>query len=256
MFELAEAPPTPEAANGLGNFLAIGRRLVQLAQEAGLESHHRVLDVGCGSGRVAAALANVLDRGTYVGIDVDANRIAWAASHIPLDNFRFSVVDVWNGAYGPGASRPLPLRKRWRRSRRTTTARVDGFRFPYPHAEFDFCIATSLYTHLRPDDTALYLQETGRVLKPGGTSFATFFLIDDYAQAAIENGRAEWLKAPWENDTWVADATRPEIAIGYSEGRVGAAHRESELTIQEIRQGSWCGRPDPTDYQDIVISRR
>jgi SAM-dependent methyltransferase len=64
---LTEAPPSGEAPHGLEAFLAVGTRLVERMEEAGLEGTDRVLDIGCGSGRIATALANVLTTGRYDG---------------------------------------------------------------------------------------------------------------------------------------------------------------------------------------------
>ena len=62
----------------------------------------RVLDVGCGAGRVAAPLARYLGPdGSYEGFDNNAERIAWCNEHIAglHPQMRFSVADVYSGQY-------------------------------------------------------------------------------------------------------------------------------------------------------------
>jgi cyclopropane fatty-acyl-phospholipid synthase-like methyltransferase len=236
-FTLTEAPSSGEARNGLEEFLAVGNRLAELMVEAGLEDTDRVLDIGCGSGRIAASLANVLTTGRYEGFDVDKSRIAWAKAHIELPQFTFRHVKVKNAMYS-------------RRSRK----RGSDFTFPYPDGSFDFAIATSLFTHLAPDDAAHYLRETARVLDTGGTLFATFFIVDEFALAEVRAGHTQWLREERPDGAWVHDPAKPEIAIGFPPEWLEKTMLDAGLTIDAIRFGSWSGREAPVDYQDIVIA--
>lgn len=95
----------------------------------------RLLDCGCGPGRITAGLAEAVAPGTAIGIDagsaaIDAARSAEAAT----GNLRFAVADV------------LAL--------------------PFPDAAFDAVFAHALLQHLR--DPLAALREMRRVLKPGG----------------------------------------------------------------------------------------
>jgi len=58
----------------------------------------RVLDIGCGSGRVAVPLTGYLCAGFYEGFDVDAEMIAWCRREIGAryTAFGFEVIDVTN----------------------------------------------------------------------------------------------------------------------------------------------------------------
>jgi len=51
------------------------------------------------------------------------------------------------------------------------------FTFPYEDDSFDLVFGLSLFTHLLPADLERYLHETRRVLRPGGRSLYTFFLL-------------------------------------------------------------------------------
>src|SRR5262245_29313177 len=77
---------------GDSDFLATGAELVGLAGTyGGVRDDSRVLDVGCGIGRLARALVAVLDPeagGAYVGFDPVAEAIAWCAARYPA-HFRF-----------------------------------------------------------------------------------------------------------------------------------------------------------------------
>jgi trans-aconitate methyltransferase len=57
----------------------------------------RVLDVGCGDGKITAEIAGRVPRGSVLGVDPSQNMIAFASSHFGptvLPNLRFEVADV------------------------------------------------------------------------------------------------------------------------------------------------------------------
>ena len=129
-----------------------------------------MLDVGCGIGRMARVLTTVLrPPGTYDGFDVAPSGIEWCRRHYrdqPVP-FRFTHVDLVNATYNPRAE-----------------ATASSFRFPYDDESFDLVIATSVFTHLLPEESSNYLSEIGRVLAPAGRLFSTWFLLDSDASRA------------------------------------------------------------------------
>src|SRR2546422_9974162 len=77
------------------SYTAAGARFLDTAASRGLQPHHRVLDLGCGVGRVAVALAGYLGaRGSYGGIDVHKGSIRICQDNIrqKLGNFQFTRV--------------------------------------------------------------------------------------------------------------------------------------------------------------------
>src|SRR5690606_11444566 len=92
-------PPAGIHDVGDGDFDAIGREFLwNLVHHAGLQPGHRVLDIGCGVGRLAIPLTAFLDpvRGSYVGFDVAAGAIRWCQDEIAsrYGNFSFRAVDL------------------------------------------------------------------------------------------------------------------------------------------------------------------
>lgn len=72
--ETPKGPVPPESlllGVGPGDYLETGRRTFALLEKlAGLRASVRVLDVGCGLGRIAWTLAGKLEgRGSYTGLD-------------------------------------------------------------------------------------------------------------------------------------------------------------------------------------------
>src|SRR5207253_9490301 len=62
-----------------------------------LEGSERVLDIGCGDGRITAEIAAGVPRGSVLGVDPSHAMIAFASSHFALPirpNLRFEVADA------------------------------------------------------------------------------------------------------------------------------------------------------------------
>ncbi len=68
-----------------------------------LAGNERVLDVGCGDGKVTAAIAGRVANGSILGIDPSHRMISYAREHLAVRNLAFAVADV----------RALPLRSRF-----------------------------------------------------------------------------------------------------------------------------------------------
>ena len=77
-----------------GEFYRVGEDIVvRLRREAGLGPSSRVLDIGCGLGRVAYPLARELGPdGSYDGIDTNKEYIEWCAKALGLDPQRVPLV--------------------------------------------------------------------------------------------------------------------------------------------------------------------
>ncbi len=238
-------PPRRAMFVGPGDFRAVGDELLGLlVDQAQLRPDERVLDVGCGIGRLARPLTGYLSpAGRYTGFDVVPAGIEWCRERIAprFPNFRFELADVRNAAYNPGGD-----------------ADAATYRFPYPDACFDLAAATSLFTHLTPAAAANYLRETARVLAPGGRLLATFFVLDDEARAALADGRADQrFPQPLDAGAWTGDPATPEHVVAYEPAWIEQALAAAGLTPRlPFGGGSWCGRAAARTYQDVVVADR
>jgi SAM-dependent methyltransferase len=195
------------------HYLGSGRRFLEAARARGLEPHHRVLDLGCGVGRFAVALAGFLDRrGSYVGVDVNRRSIRICREHIgsKLANFSFIHIGLFNTEYNPRADH-----------------RADEFRFPFKRKSFDFVFSNSLFTHLVPDDAEQYLMEIGRVLRPGGRTMNTMFLLNDESLAALDapDSRQGPTREFGGGIARVKDLENPEAWIAFDERFIRCLHK-------------------------------
>jgi SAM-dependent methyltransferase len=182
----------------------------------------RILDVGCGCGRIARALAQ--DRRLreleirYTGMDIDRASIEWCQRHItPVnENFRFYQADCVNRSYNPNGG----------------TA-ADAYIFPHPDASFDFILLTSVMTHLLEHDMLHYLAEVSRMLAPGGVTYASFFLFESLDLAAAGAARNR-IRFPFRVDhSAVNRPDYPTNAVAYEERYVRRAAEQLGLAIIE-----------------------
>jgi SAM-dependent methyltransferase len=250
-----ELPLPPEhlrqLVGGSAAFELVGRRMTAYFRDfAGLKPDERVLDVGCGSGRMAAPLTQYLSsKGSYEGFDIVPEAIEWCQRNIGsrYPNFRFQLADIANGRYNPAGA----------------TAAED-YRFPYRDQSFDFVALTSLFTHLLPAGLHRYLVEIGRVTRPGARVFATFFLLNQKSKARLEAGDTE---IDFDHDFGTHRTRRmdvPEGTVAFDEGFVRGAYREHGLEILEpVRYGKWAARDEGPrirgrtwPWQDIIVARR
>lgn len=202
----------------------------------------RVLDVGCGSGRMAVPLLGHLRHGSYEGFDVHPEAVTWCQQHITPrhENFRFQHADIVNSWYNPNG--------RWRASE---------YRFPYGDGEFDAVLLTSVFTHLLPEGMAQYQREVARVLRPGGRMFATFFLLNEESLRLLDSGLSTLHLPGAREGCRIHDEGVPEFAVAHDETRVRTLLAGSGLHILEpVRYGSWCGRGCFLSYQDVAVAER
>ncbi len=232
-----EGPPTFREFHDNGvEFLGVYRDL------AGLRPDDAVLDVGCGIGRKTIQLTRYLTpNGSYDGFDIMKAGVDWCNATIAArhPNFRFRHVDVRSDLYNPSAA---------------TTA--ERFTFPYDDEHFDVVVLGSVFTHMLPAGVERYTAEVARVLKSGGRSLISYFLLDDFSREAIDAGRST-IDLPYVHDGYRAmDEAVPDKVVAHDEDRVRAMYERHALTITRIEHGSWCGRTPALSYQDLVVARR
>ena len=235
-------PPRRLNFVGPGDFIAVGDEFMRHFVELGeLRRDERVLDIGCGIGRMARPLAAHLDaRGSYDGFDVSREGIEWCRRHYSRHpNFRFQHADLANALYNPGGE-----------------GRASDYRFPYDDASFDFAFAISVFTHLVQADAVNYLAEAARVLTPGGRLLTTWLLLDDDVRRRLAAGEAAFDLDERDDVTAVMSAGTPEEAIAYDRGWVERRLAGLGLEPASLWPGTWPGRSEGRSFQDIVLATK
>jgi SAM-dependent methyltransferase len=100
----------------------------------------RIMDFGCGPGRIMRYLGPLAENSQLHGVDIDPGIIDWCSAHIPFAEFT-------TGPHEP----PLP----------------------YPPESFDLIFNHSVFTHLDEHRQDLWLAELQRLLRPGGIALLT-----------------------------------------------------------------------------------
>jgi SAM-dependent methyltransferase len=236
-------PPASLHCVGDSDFYECGEEFFRYFTDiAGLKPHERVLDVGCGTGRMSRPLTRYLTSGSYDGIDIVAPSIEWCqrAYQPRFPNFQFHFADIYNQAYNPGG-----------------TVRAMEYRFPFADMSFDFVYLTSVFTHMLPADMASYLGEVARVLKPGGRCFITYFLLTVDSLKLIAENRSSIDFQSALPGCRVQKADEPENAVAYEQDGIFELYEKSNLVISEpVHYGTWSGFEAGMSYQDIILAAR
>ena len=124
-----------------GAFEAVGAIEAALLRHYGLPQDGYVIDVGCGSGRLAKPLSGWL-RGPYLGIDLVPSLLEHARSLVTRPDWRFE--------------------------------EIDHIGIPEEDGRADMVVFFSVLTHLLHEQGYWYLEEARRVLKPGGRIIFSF----------------------------------------------------------------------------------
>jgi SAM-dependent methyltransferase len=220
------------------NFEKVGLEFRNYLQTlAGLKRCDATLDIGCGCGRIALRLTDILDAGTYDGFDIMPEFVRWCRNNITpkYPQFQFQVADIYNKNYNPKGK-----------------ISSEEYKFPFEDDRFDLVFLTSVFTHMRAPGFKNYLSQIVRVLKPGGRVLMTMFLINPAARQVIENGDAAiGLEHRIDDHCWVQNKRIPEEAIGFDEDYAFEEIQAIGLKIEHIKRGTWSGQGQAS-VQDII----
>lgn len=118
-----------------GQYETIGILEASLLRTLGLQPGHTVVDIGCGTGRLAWALREYL-RGKYIGFDIVPQLLPHAVARVGRPDWDFLPI-----------SSPLT---------------------PLAADSSDMTCFFSVFTHIHDEDIHRYLAEAKRITRPGG----------------------------------------------------------------------------------------
>jgi ubiquinone/menaquinone biosynthesis C-methylase UbiE len=156
--QLAAALPIDKAmarAVGGGDYETIGAAEANLLIEFGFGAGYSLIDIGCGSGRLSSQLSKRFgDAITYLGTDVVPELLEYARQRA-APGYRFEL--------------------------------TGGLTIPAADGRADFVVAISVFTHLRGAETASYLRDIHRTLKPGGLLVFSFLELPHHARIFVSS---------------------------------------------------------------------
>jgi SAM-dependent methyltransferase len=200
----------------------------------------QVLDLGCGTGKLVAAVWPFLgESGLYTGLDIDEAAIAFDCAWYPAERCSFIHAPIYNAHYRPQG------------------IALSAYKIPLADASVDLALAFSLFTHLDQPDSARYFEELTRVLKPEGLALLTFFLLDE-----------RYDPQPFIGTRWHFDRTIPDQPDWYWTSWFKIPERQIAVTPRGVRllmadrfelvtvhEGWWTGKPGAF-LQDTLVFRR
>jgi SAM-dependent methyltransferase len=209
-----------------------------------------VLEIGCGAGRIAFPLRFVLTEGEYDGLDIrrapiDFLQRVFQPAH---PRFRFHWADIHNTFYNPQGTR-----------------RTTEYRLPAEEGAKDLVFAASVFTHMLPENTAHYVREAARVLRPGGRFVFSAFLLDHYRPG--QSRPLGFAKPDFDfdhrhgehgADFAVAAPDDPERMTAYRLALLRRFASQAGLAVEgEPIAGLWSGSAAaPVGTQDVVVLRK
>jgi SAM-dependent methyltransferase len=117
---------------------------------------------------------------------------------------------------------------------------------PAPDSSIDRIALGSVFTHLFEEEIVHYMSEIGRVLKPGGLAYATFFLYSDETIAASrKNNLTDFnlkFEHPHGDGCFINDQNYPTGAVAFTDEAMRRMIKRGELRLERpYLKGWWSG---------------
>lgn len=237
-----DIPKKGDIFTGGGDYVTQGKKQLRHLQDyLNLSANDQVLDIGCGIGRTAYPLQKFLNaEGSYDGFDAMEKGIKWCKKNIEPNhqNFNFKYTPLKNGLYND------------------SKGNAAEFIFPYEDNRFDKAFLYSVFTHMKIAEIQNYLNEIYRVLKPGGTCLATFFLYKKGDDLHLNDG----FKFLVQKDGYrLLDKNVEEANIALEYETLQKMVADSGLKITNKIDGFWRDKVQKSEninFQDIIILKK
>jgi ubiquinone/menaquinone biosynthesis C-methylase UbiE len=215
--------------------------LYHAVEFAGLQPDGRVLDIGCGNGRMAVALTDYLTpEGRYEGFDVIPDCIDECRRRVGAEfpNFAFHLIDVYNKGYNPEG-----------------TVQANDLRFPYEDEQFDLAMLYSVFTHMLPEGIEHYFSEIARVLKSGGRMLATYFLLNEQSLDLLER-RVGGLHFDQKFGNYRTRKLNEGTVSLMEDYVLGVYERFGPRLVHPITYSNWAAKQERPWGQDWIVAEK
>ena len=198
------------------------------------DANSTIVDIGSGCGRWAHWLRDYNFRGRtftgrYIGIDIDAEAIAWCEKHFDAERFRFHHSSHASVSYNQNGSAS------------------SSYSIPETDGTFNLVFSNSLLTHLLEAELGNYLRETFRLLRAGGTMMHSHFNME---HLPATYGKRHTFKHKLGNARIESEA-QPEAAVAYHTDYLFRLCRQIGFSSCEIVH-----MPGGEQHQPILLCRK
>jgi SAM-dependent methyltransferase len=230
--------------NILKEYARVGKYIATvLKNRADLKPTDSVLDMGCGSGRVAMHLTEYLDGGTYYGVDIVKSSIEWCRdAYREFPNFHFIHADLHSKFYNPEGK-----------------SNSENYRFPFDDGALDVIWSSSLFTHMLIAGVDNYLKEMARTHRVGGRIWNSYLLLDEISEPLVHGApRKDGRRMEHKVDGGrIAYPDKPEWVVGLHKDRILALHEKHGFDVIKVELTNWSGgRPEVPTGQDVIVARK
>ena len=204
--------------------------------------------MGCGCGRIAAALTQYLDRTTnYIGIDIVPGLIDFARNFITprYPSFKFLLLNESNRTY------------EWWHQEETEIG-IAKLTEGVPAQSIDLAISVSLFTHLDYPSALEMLTSIHQVLKNDGRVFMTVFVLDASARDGVEAGQTPFSfkhRTP-SGKLFAEKSDDPTLAVAYDDGVLNELIVSANFKLERRVRGYWSTGGTGETFQDVLILRQ
>jgi len=151
----------PKSAVG-GKWEEIGQLQFEFLINKGLQSHHKILDIGCGTLRGGRHFIKYLNIGNYSGIDISPKAIAYAIQLVQQEG-----LSEKNPHLLVSEKKDLKFRE-------------------FSGETFDYVLAQSVFTHLKPEHIKECFENIGHIMQENSAFYFTYVKGEEYKQTRLE----------------------------------------------------------------------
>jgi SAM-dependent methyltransferase len=190
-------------------FMSAVLEAARFSARLGYTKSFRIVDIGCGLGRLPTGMLVEFGDVQYLGIDVKEVFVRWCGENIERyhPSFRFVHLDMANELYNPAGT-------------------LDGseLRLPVDDASVEIVYLCAVFTNMVPEHVEAYIGEIERILRPQGRCFLTAFVEDDVPDVTI-------------NPTGFVpyDYSDPLLVVRYSRRWLFSTFQQHGLQVEDFR---------------------
>ena len=212
----------------------------------------RLLDFGCGIGRVLLSVLNHTPTvGRVTGFDIMPQVINFCDEHIAsaFPQTSFEVIQGSNDHYDQFVSAAGVTVAKNREQLQSTYG-----------STFTGAYAFSVFTHVEMSDFRSLLELVGGLLEPGGEFLFTSFLLTPYSRQAIEqrSGLFPFGETAFEGNgsVFIGNVSDRLGFIAFDMALVEQVVFDAGLVITHVEHGAWTGSGFSPSLQDVIVCRK